>query len=305
MNATRGTRAPILVTGMPRSGTTWFARLLASGPSTALTGREPMNPRGRQYALGGTLGGWTRLESPTSRQRRALRTSYRGWNPAVYSRYGHRQWAAPWPWTRIVVKDPFAMLSMPVVHDVTGTRPVLLYRHPGAALVSFRRMGWNPGLAELGPIVDHFLEKHGPTAGVSPLTDGLSEVAAMGWFWNALYGMALHDAERLGPSVLVVSHHDAARGGASFSRALYSTLGLPWHERVARQLDQQDGGQQVDPSALHNLGRAPAQVAQEWRSKLGQDERAQLDDITAEVQARLAEVSFAEASSSPDTEGRR
>ena len=57
----------------------------------------------------------------------------------------------------------FAVLSMPVVHDVTGARPVLLYRHPGAALVSFRRMGWNPGLAELGPIVDHLAMIAGQT----------------------------------------------------------------------------------------------------------------------------------------------
>ena len=46
---------PILVTGVPRSGNTWLARLLATSPGTAMAGREPMNPRGRQYALGGTL----------------------------------------------------------------------------------------------------------------------------------------------------------------------------------------------------------------------------------------------------------
>ena len=56
---------PILVTGVPRSGTTWLARLLALSPGTALAGREPMNPRGRQYALGGSLDGWTRLTDPS------------------------------------------------------------------------------------------------------------------------------------------------------------------------------------------------------------------------------------------------
>ena len=56
---------PILVTGVPRSGTTWLARLLAGSPGTALAGREPMNPRGRQYALGGTLTGWARLSDLT------------------------------------------------------------------------------------------------------------------------------------------------------------------------------------------------------------------------------------------------
>ena len=37
-----------------------------------------MNPRGKQYALGGTLDGWTRLTDPTPRQRLLLRAAYRG-----------------------------------------------------------------------------------------------------------------------------------------------------------------------------------------------------------------------------------
>lgn len=47
---------PILVTGAPRSGTTWLAQMLATAPRTVLSGREPMNrgrepmkPHGRQY----------------------------------------------------------------------------------------------------------------------------------------------------------------------------------------------------------------------------------------------------------------
>ena len=148
------TRPPILVTGVPRSGTTWLARVLATADRVALAGREPMNPRGKQYALAHTLGGWTRLEDPSSRQRWALRTAYRGLNPWLYSRYGRRQWAAPLPWTRLVVKDPFAMLSLPAVVSVTGARAVFLYRHPGAVLASYRRMGWRPDLDELRPLVE-------------------------------------------------------------------------------------------------------------------------------------------------------
>ena len=72
---------PILVTGVPRSGNTWLARLLARSPGTALAGREPMNPRGRQYALGKTLHGWTRLTEPTTRQRFLLRTRLPGLEP--------------------------------------------------------------------------------------------------------------------------------------------------------------------------------------------------------------------------------
>ena len=68
MVARRDGRRPILVTGVPRSGTTWLARWLAAGAGMALPGREPMNPHGRSYALAGTLTGWVRLSEPTPRQ---------------------------------------------------------------------------------------------------------------------------------------------------------------------------------------------------------------------------------------------
>ena len=86
---------PLLVTGLPRSGTTWLARLLAAGPGTALPGREPMNPRGRQFALAGSLPGWSRLDQQlTNAQRRTLRRAYRGWEPRIYGRLGADQWNA-------------------------------------------------------------------------------------------------------------------------------------------------------------------------------------------------------------------
>jgi Sulfotransferase family len=145
---TRG-RNPLLVTGVPRSGTTWLARQLAGAAGTALTGREPMNPHEGQYALGGAIQAWARLVRPTPAETRALRRAYRGRTPRVYGRYGSRQWAAAWPGTRLVVKDPFAVLSVAAVHRVTGALPVLVYRHPGAVLASYRRMGWSPDVREI------------------------------------------------------------------------------------------------------------------------------------------------------------
>lgn len=280
---------PLLITGMPRSGTTWLARFLASSPRTALTGREPMNPRGRQYALAGTLPGWTRLESPTPKQRRALRTSYLGINPLTYSRYGHRQWAAPLPGFRIIMKDPFALLSIPVVHEVTGARPVLLFRHPGATLASYRRMGWTPDLEELAPIVSAFLQKHGDAVGVTPLPSHLEddEVGATLWFWNVLYGMALHDVTDLG-TCLILAHHDAAQGGEAFGQQLFKELGLEWNTSASQQLTAQGSPTRpTDATSLHNFDRQPAQVAHEWEGKILPEERARLEEGTAEVLSLL------------------
>lgn len=281
-------RAPLLVTGMPRSGTTWLARLLASTPYTALTGREPMNPRGRQYALAGTLSGWTRLTAPTRRQEVALGRAYRGHTPWVYSRYGHRQWAAPAPWTRIVVKDPFAMLSIPAVHRITGARSVLLYRHPGAVLTSYQRMGWTADVHELRPIITDFVASHGYQDGLQRAPDEPTVVAHIAWFWNALYGMALHDIAPLGRKVTVLAHEEVAAGGLQFVNALYAHLSLrsPGVGKPGTE------PREMIATALHNFNRNPAEVAKAWERRVSREEREELEERTRAVRAALLKLSF-------------
>lgn len=279
---------PILVTGVPRSGTTWLARLLARAPGTALAGREPMNPRGRQYALGGTLHGWARLDDLTPRQRLVLRAAYRGWNPFVYSRFGSRQWAGPLPRTRLVVKDPYALLSMPVVARTTGAVPVLVYRHPGAILASYRRVDWQPRLDEVARIAAAArAQSPGLDLPEIPLPGEASAAEEMGAFWSVLHELALHDAATCG--ALVVSHAELATGGVSAGSALAARLGLEWSDAMTEEFEFRDksSGTAVDPTQLHNFDRAPAAVADEWRSKLDDDDVHAIERVSAGTLARV------------------
>lgn len=284
---------PLLVTGMPRAGTTWLARLLATAPGTALAGREPMNPRGRQYALGGSLKGWSTLTDPSPRQVRRLRGAYLGRNPMVYSRYGRRQWRAALPGTRLVVKDPFALLALPTVVRATGARPIVLYRHPGAALVSYRRVGWAPDIAELAPIVERML-RQGPTpefAGFAAPPVERDEAADMAWFWNALHAIFLAGHVEGGDAV-VVAHEELAGGGTELARRLFSVLGLQWSTASEEELagPREAAAVRVDPARLHNLSRAPREAASGWRGHLSQEELSLLEAATEGVRDRLEAV---------------
>ena len=293
----RSSRRPILVSGMPRSGTTWLGRLFAAAEGAALIGREPMNPHEGQYRLGGTVDRWTELRDPTPRQARALRRAYRGLSPMTYGRYGQRQWAAPLPWTRVVVKDPFAMLSLPCVEHITGARPVLLYRHPGAALVSYRRMGWQPDLDELRPLLDAHRARCGTSSGAVPLPerDTGSDASAMAAFWSALYEMALDNAERSGEDDLViVSHEELAGGGIGTARALFAHLGLRWSASAAAEFGKEpttskDAGVATG-HRLHEFDRAPSAVAGAWRASLDSADIDRMESVSAPVAGRLEEA---------------
>ncbi len=288
-------RAPLLVTGVPRSGTTWLARLLATAPGTALAGREPMNPRGRQYALGGTVIGWVRLTDPSPRQRRLLRSTYRGWNPRTYGRYGRGQWRGPLPWTRMVVKDPFAMLSVPTISEVTGARALQVYRHPGAVLASYRRMGWEPDLTEIAALVPVVAEAEPRVAELwAGGVDRLSPAARMGVFWTVLQRLALEDLPKA-PGTVVVSHSELAAGGPEGARRLFGLLGLDYSEETNHEMT---GSEETparpghgDPSSheLHRFDRRPADVAESWRRHLDESEIAEIEGVAGPALAELEE----------------
>ncbi len=297
LRSERGAHRPILVCGMPRSGTTWLGRLLATAPGTALVGREPMNPHDGQYRLGGTLTAWASLDSLSAKQRRAARLAFRGVSPFIFGRYGRRQWAAPLPWTRVVVKDPFAMLSLPALIEATGAVVVLLYRHPGAALASYRRMGWQPDLDELRPLLRAHRHDRGGADGPDelPVQQPGSQVTAeaMGKFWAGLYEIAM-DQSGASDDVVVISHEELAGGGRAAARQLFEWLGLRFGPHTEDALRGADGGA-AGPQApiadrLHNLDRSPASVAQQWRAALDPDEIATVERVSAKTLHRMEQA---------------
>lgn len=233
-----------------------------------------MNPRGRQYALGHTLEGWTRLSHPSPRQRRLLRLAYRGWLPFVYSRYGTRQWAAPLPGTRLVVKDPFALLSIPTVVEVTGATAVLVYRHPGAVLASYRRMSWTPQLGEIASVVNV-----DPPTSIDATVDPV--VGEMARFWTALNRVALSDVLDT-PGAIVVSHEAVTAGGhatvAAVAAACGLTLATDPGERNPLAVTSAAVAEDFGANRLHNFNRAPDEAAHGWRAKISDAELAVLEE---------------------------
>lgn len=264
---------PLLVTGVPRSGTTWLARTLAASPRTAMPGREPMNPRGRQFGLGGTLHTWVRLEQPQPRQTRLLRRIYRGLEPRTLSRYGIHQLTAAAPWTRTIVKDPFAMLSIPAVARITGAHVILLYRHPSAVLASYRRMGWQ---ADLDEVV-------GLGAPKPPHDNSsLAEASAMAAFWTFLNNTALDDLDGL-PNATVVSHEELVRGGE------VAVAQLRQHLHLSPVATARDGrvDEASEGSTLHRFGRQGEEVLHSWRAQVSDEEVAHVERLTHSSLDRL------------------
>ena len=268
--------APIVVTGLPRSGTTWVAQQLARQPGTSLLGREPMNPRPGQWGLGGEVRGWTRWHQPPVRAAHRLRRAYAGRAPHTYGPLGSRQWSAPLPGTRVVVKDPFALLSLRAVVTVTRAVPVVVYRSPEAVLSSYRRMGWRPDLAEL------------LTLGAQ-VPSGADDDDALGMaaFWSWAHACLLEDLADLEHAV-VVSHAELTAGGAAAWQVLVARLGLG--RAVPARAAHGPRADRVREGRLHNLDRTPEEVLSGGDHRVSDEERTLLHAETADVATRLDRV---------------
>lgn len=277
---------PVLVTGVPRSGTTWLARLLALAPRTAMPGREPMNPHEGQFRLAGTLQAWSRLDEPTRRQRRALWRAYRGWEPRTYGRLGVRRWAAPLPWTTVVVKDPFALLALPTVMRTTSALAVLVFRHPAAVLASYRRMGWTPDLAEI-------IDVEPSSATRAPGHDA-DDVDQMAFFWSVCHQVALRP-DRGAESVVCVSHEELTGRGEGAVRRLYAACGLTFGDRTAREVrswTSRRAAPSTSGDPLHVLDRSPEHAGSAWKHAVSTDDLARLEAATQPVRELLSRRSL-------------
>jgi hypothetical protein len=229
-----------------------------------------MNPRGRQFALGGAVDAWVRRETFSPHEAAVLRRCYAGREPRTFSRFGIRQWAAPLPWTRIVIKDPFAVLSIAAVHDAAGALPILLYRHPAAVLASYRRMGWTADTDELAAL-----------GGPKPASHG--DLAAMAAMWSWSHEVALRDLDRIREG-FVVSHHAVTVGGSTAQLELCARLGL---ERPRDAAIAATAAQQRRRGVLHDFDRTSDAIEEGWREHVSDDEIAAMDELIAPIWAEL------------------
>jgi hypothetical protein len=236
-----------------------------------MPGREPMNPRGRQFALGGLLSSWVRREAFSDRESAVLRRCYSGREPRMFSKYGTRQWTAPLPSTRIVMKDPFALLSLKALNDVTDAVPVLLYRHPAAVLASYRRMGWTADTEEM-------------TALGAPAPAGPGDLEAMAAMWGWCHQIALNDLASV-PDAVILSHHALTVGADAAHAVLCDRLGLEFAPTAA-DVAAVTSSQRRD-GVLHDFDRTATAVDTGWRERVTPDEIARLEAAVEAVWSEL------------------
>jgi hypothetical protein len=318
VNRDRGGREarPLLVTGMPRTATSWVGKMLeASGRLVYVN--EPLNPRHPPGRSPGVLRAdvehaFQYISEDNERDflpafRDTVRLRY---HPLAELRRNHRPYdllrAVKYTGgfalgrlrgRRALLDDPYAVFAAPWLHRRVGCQVVVTVRDPVATVSSWQRLGWRPRLEELlaqPALVRDRLGRFRPEleAAVAD-TDG-DGVDAASLLWRVIYAtVAAYRREIAG--LEVVRHEDLSVDPLPAFAGLYDRLGLPLGPDAERAITRATSGGAdqgvmrwslaggVSRTAARRLdSRANLEV---WRRRLTPAQADRVRELTADVAA--------------------
>ncbi|OUC99008.1 sulfotransferase [Streptosporangium minutum] len=246
---------PVLVTGLPRSGTSWTGKMLAAGGELVYV-NEPLNPQHPPGQCPGVLNAqvthrfqyicpdndetWLPAFADTVALRyrflAELRRNRSPYDLARMVRYGTAFTLGRLTGRRALLDDPFALFSAGWFAERLGCRVVILLRDPVSFVGSWQRLGWTIYFHELleQPLLirDHpHLEELRPLVGCQ---DRIAKAVAL---WRAARTVAADLATRH-PGILLARYEDLAADPQRGFRRLYDWSGLTWSTRAEERVSR-------------------------------------------------------------------
>ncbi|MET8002551.1 sulfotransferase [Nonomuraea glycinis] len=244
-------RPPVLVTGLPRSGTSWAGKMLAAGGELVYV-NEPLNPQhppGRcpgilraqvrhrfQYICDDNAPTWLPAfrDTVALRYRWAaeLRANRSPYDLARMIRYGGAFTLGRLAGRRALLDDPFAVLSAGWFAERLGCKVIALVRDPVSFVASWQRLGWTVYFHELleQPLL---VRDHPQVLRLRVLVGSQDRIAKAAALWQVTREILART-----PGILVTSYDDLAADPRTGFKRLYDYAGLAWtpaaEERVMK-----------------------------------------------------------------------
>ncbi|MGH3737278.1 MAG: sulfotransferase [Micromonosporaceae bacterium] len=309
--------APILVTGLPRTGTSWVGKMLeASGELVYVN--EPLNPQHPPGHSPGVLNApvthrWQYICDdngeewlPAFRDTVALRYRFgaelrrnRGlYDLARLAKYGTSFTRGRLRGRRALLDDPFALLATRWLVRRLGCRAIVLVRDPVALVGSWRKLGWQVHFHELleQPLLVRDLLSTDDVAELRSLIGSPDHMRRIATLWRLAYTIVegFNDL----PGVRVQRYEDLATDPDTGFRELYAHCGLTWSDRARATVRAATSGgdDDSDPhrwSLRYGLSKTAFRpmdstaALTSYRQRLTEHEIAQVRLLTTDVAARF------------------
>ena len=293
-------RSAILVTGAHRTGTTWVGRMLAANPQTAYIS-EPLNRLHRPGVLRVRVRHWYPYISAQDQEEylaafrellgfryhglaelmslRSLRDALRmGRDLGIFvrGRVLHQ---------RPLLKDPFAVFSLPWFAEQLDCQIVVTVRHPAGFASSLKRLGWSFDFTDLlaqPSLMRDWLEPYRKDMESIGREDIVGQAARL---WTMIYSF-VHSSRASIPAMQVVRHEDLSRDPLGGYGRLYESLGLAWTQAVQKKIAAASSAQnpkEVPQKKVHAVRLDSLANLDNWKKRLSPDEIRRVRSATEEV----------------------
>lgn len=296
MTSTNG----VLVTGAPRSGTTWVGRIIARAPAVHFV-HEPFNITGHPCCCGVRLKYWFHYLSQTNTHeyKEHLRhTIYPAYTSAglvnliteiVRSRRIRplAKYLGSYFSHRVVVKDPLAVFSAETLSTLFDLNVLVLIRHPAAVVNSYKAANWTHPFS-------HFLdqpllmeERLAPFRGeiedfAKHEYDTIDQIA---FLWKLIHFMISH-YQAAQPRWLFVKYEELVLEPIEGFRKIFGRLELPYSDRVREAIQRYRLQEPLAPTTeMYSTRQHPHQVLSKWKVSLTPEEidriRKRVGDVSS------------------------
>jgi hypothetical protein len=283
---------PILVTGMHRSGTSWVGKMLCAG-GDFIQVSEPLNVLNRQTILSSRVERWYTYicrqneGSYLPHYREALAFQLHPFRDIRKARLGSprdpvrilKRWAS-FLLGRIqnralLIRDPFAVVSLNWFAERLGFRVVVVVRHPLAVISSLKRLDYTFDFKNLldQPLLindrlGHFRSE------IEAAARAPGDVVDQGCLlWRIIHdGVAA--AKAGDPSICVVRHEDLSLNPIQGYAQLYDFLELSFGEKARAVIDEYSRDRNPKEVSVQN----PFNVALDSRANLTNWKRRLADE---------------------------
>ena len=290
---------PLLVTGAHRTGTTWVGKMLAAGGFAYVS--EPLNVLHRPGVMSAPVRKWyayiTRENEaeylPAFQKTLALRYGLTAEIKSIQSRRDFLRMGRDLGiflrgrLTRqpVLLKDPFAVFSLPWFIERLNCRVVVTVRHPAAFASSLKRLNWPFDFRNLldQPLLmrDHLEPFRADMERVA--ADDLIGQAAL--LWRMVYRVVHAASERI-PSVTVLRHEDLSRDPLAGFARVFESLGLAYTAQVQERIGASSSSEnpaELSRQKVHAVKLDSRANLDNWKKRLTADEISRIRKMTEDV----------------------
>jgi sulfotransferase family protein len=293
---------PILVTGTHRSGTTWVGKMLAADGLTAYIS-EPLNVLHRPGVFRVKVKHWYQYVCEENGDeylpafQELLEFDYHLWDEirSLRSRRDFLRMGRDFlifynglmRGQRALLKDPFAVFSMPWFAKHLKCKVVVTVRHPAAFASSLKRLNWPFDFQDLldQPLLmrDQLEPYRDEMESIQP-DDVIGQAALL---WKMIY-CSVHAIHERNPDFIVLRHEDLSRDPVTGYRNLYQLLDLEFTSRVEKTILSSSSSENPVESSrkkIHEFKLDSRANIDIWKKRLSVQEIDRIHEMTEEISA--------------------